>query len=166
MALPIPLDYPVMEAKLVPSLPEGPQWQYEPKWDGFRCLAFKDGDEIALRSKSGQPLERYFPEIVDALAALPVTQCVLDGELVVPIGETMSFDELLMRIHPAASRVARLSREHPALLVVFDLLVDANGQSLVALALLERRARLEAFAKRAFAHSATFRLSMTTLNRK
>ena len=166
MALPLPLDYPVMEAKLVAALPEGPQWQYEPKWDGFRCLAFKDGDEIALRSKSGQPLDRYFPEIVEAVAALPVAKCVLDGELVVPTGDTLSFDELLMRIHPAASRVAKLSREHPALFIVFDLLVDDKGQSLVDMPFEERRSRLEGFARRALAGAATFRVSMTTRARK
>jgi ATP-dependent DNA ligase len=75
MAPPVPLDYPPMEAKSVDTLPEGPQWQYEPKWDGFRCLAFRDGDDVHLRSKAGQPLERYFPEIVAALQALPVTRC-------------------------------------------------------------------------------------------
>src|SRR5918993_958025 len=103
MALPIPVEYPAMEAKLVADLPEGDGWQYEPKWDGFRCLEFKDRDEIALRSKSGQPLERYFPEVVDALKSLPAPRCVLDGELVVPEGDVLSFDELLMRIHPAES---------------------------------------------------------------
>jgi len=84
MNLPLPVDYAPMEAKLVATLPSGPQWQYEPKWDGFRCLAFKDGGDVDLRSKAGQPFNRYFPEIVAALAALPVTRCVLDGELVVP----------------------------------------------------------------------------------
>src|SRR5687768_13388805 len=112
MTLPLSVDYPAMEAKLVAALPEGDAWQYEPKWDGFRCLAFKDGTKIALRSKSGQPLERYFPEVVAALGALAAPRCVLDGELVVPEGETLSFDELLMRIHPAESRIRKLSREH------------------------------------------------------
>jgi ATP-dependent DNA ligase len=163
--LPLSLDYPVMEAKLVARLPEGPQWQYEPKWDGFRCLAFKDGDTIALRSKSGQPLERYFPEVVAALGALAVPQCVLDGELVVPIGDVLSFDELLMRIHPAASRVQKLAREHPALLVAFDLLVDDKGRSLVELPLEQRRERLEAFAAHVFAHSPTLRISTATRGR-
>src|SRR5689334_11671898 len=165
MALPLPVEYPAMEAKLVARLPEGAQWQYEPKWDGFRCLAFKDGDEIALRSKSGQPLERYFPEVVAAFAALPVKRCVLDGELVVAIGETFSFDELLMRIHPAASRVAKLAREHPATFVVFDLLVDDNGKPLVDLPLSERRERLTQFAQRVLARAPTFRISMTTRDR-
>jgi len=98
MDLPLPVDYAPMEARLVDALPEGRQWQYEPKWDGFRCLAFKDGDEIDLRSKAGQPFNRYFPEIVAAVQKLPVPRCVLDGELVVPEGGGLSFDELLMRL--------------------------------------------------------------------
>src|SRR3982751_5525949 len=101
MKLPIKPPYPPMEAKPVDAIPQGAQWRYEPKWDGFRCLAFRDGDEVQLRSKSGQPFNRYFPELVAALQALDADRFVLDGELVVPIGETLSFDELLMRIHPA-----------------------------------------------------------------
>jgi ATP-dependent DNA ligase len=161
MALPLPVDYAAMEAKLVGALPEGEQWQYEPKWDGFRCLAFKDGDEVALRSKAGQPLERYFPEVVAAVAGLPVKQCVLDGELVVPDGDALSFDELLMRIHPAASRVQKLAREHPALYVVFDLLVDDRGPALVGEPLARRREALERFAARHFKRAPGFRLSRT-----
>jgi ATP-dependent DNA ligase len=163
--MPLPLDYPPMEAKLVDALPEGPQWQYEPKWDGFRCLAFRDVDAVALRSKSGQPLERYFPEVVDAMLALPVARCVLDGELVIPEGDSISFDELLMRIHPAASRVQKLAREHPALYIVFDLLVDAQGNSLVAQPLRERRQALERFARRTFVGTKGFRLSPVTYER-
>jgi ATP-dependent DNA ligase len=165
LGLPLPLDYPPMEAKLVDALPEGPQWQYEPKWDGFRCLAFRDGDAVALRSKAGQPLERYFPEAVEAMRALAVAHCVLDGELVIPEGETISFDELLMRIHPAASRVQKLAREHPALYIVFDLLVDAQGRSLVAEPLRKRREALERFARRAFTNAQRFRLSPFTQSR-
>ncbi|MFO1398158.1 MAG: ATP-dependent DNA ligase [Burkholderiales bacterium] len=145
MTLPLPVDYPPMEAKLVGALPEGAQWQYEPKWDGFRCLAFRDGDTVDLRSKSGQPFNRYFPEIVAAVGALGARKAVLDGEIVVPVGDVLAFDELLQRIHPAASRVARLARERPALLVVFDLLVDAKGRALVERPLAERRVELEAF---------------------
>ena len=162
VALPLPLDYRPMEAKLVDALPEGAQWQYEPKWDGFRCLAFRDDEAVALRSKAGQPLERYFPEVVDAMRALPVARCVLDGELVIPEGKTISFDELLMRIHPAASRVQKLAREHPALYIVFDLLVDAQGVSLVAEPLRKRREALEHFARRAFRNAQAFRLSPAT----
>jgi ATP-dependent DNA ligase len=165
MSLPLSTDYAAMEAKLVDTLPEGPNWQYEPKFDGFRCLAFKDGGEVALRSKAGQPLERYFPEVVDALAALAAPRCVLDGELVVPDGDTLSFDELLMRIHPAASRVRKLSVEHPALFVVFDLLVDERGESLVREPLAVRRESLERFAARRFASAPLFRLSPATRSR-
>src|SRR4051794_27457380 len=142
MALPIATSYAPMEAKLVPALPTGADWQYEPKFDGFRCLAFKDDGEVDLRSKSGQPFNRYFPEVAAALDKLTAKRCVLDGELVVPEGSALSFDELLMRIHPAQSRVEKLSREHPALYLVFDLLVDENGRSLTGLPLRERRERL------------------------
>jgi ATP-dependent DNA ligase len=106
-ALPIAAGYAPMEAKLVASLPEGPQWQYEPKWDGFLCVAFKDRSDVALRSKSGQPFERYFPEIVTAVEELRATRCVLDGELIVAEDGVISFDALLMRIHPEQSRVAK-----------------------------------------------------------
>src|SRR5438874_2441245 len=109
MALPLKHSYPPMEAKSVAQLPSGEVWQYEPKWDGFRCLAFRDGDEVALQSKSGQPLARYFPELVDALLQLKAKQFVLDGEIVVPIKGRLSFDDLLMRIHPAASRIKKLA---------------------------------------------------------
>ena len=145
MALPIPLSYEPMEAKLVSALPQGPQWHYEPKFDGFRCLAFKDDGEVDLRSKSGQPFNRYFPEIAADLETLRARSFVLDGELVVPEGDVFSFDQLLMRIHPAKSRVDKLSREHPAMFIVFDLLVDEKGQSLVERPLSERRAALEHF---------------------
>src|SRR5689334_19480573 len=105
MKLPIPLTYAPMEARVVAELPKGPQWQYEPKWDGFRCLAFRDGSAIELRSKSGQPLNRYFPEVVRTLRELPAKRFVLDGELVVPTERGLSFDALLLRLHPAESRV-------------------------------------------------------------
>ena len=136
----MPLDLEPMEARLVDAIPRDPGWQFEPKWDGFRCLAFRDGEEIALRSKSGQPFERYFPEIVARLQAL-------DGELVVPEGCALSFDDLLQRIHPAASRVARLAREHPATYLLFDLLADEGG-SYVDEPLEARRDALAAFAQR------------------
>src|SRR5512134_1251519 len=114
MTLPIPTSYPPMEALLVAEIPSGPGWQYEPKWDGFRCLAFRDGDRIELQSKNGQPLARYFPEVVANLRAMPVRSFVLDGEIVIPVDGRLSFDDLLQRIHPAASRIERLSRERPA----------------------------------------------------
>jgi len=137
--------YPPMEARLVEELPEGPEWAYEPKWDGFRCLAFRDGTAIELQSKSGQSLTRYFPEVVDALRSVPARRFVLDGEIVVPVNGRLSFDDLLQRIHPAASRVQKLAHEHPAQLVVFDLLVDGGGRVLVELPFRERRRRLETF---------------------
>jgi len=164
--LPIKLSYPPMEALSVGEIPTGDQWQYEPKWDGFRCLAFKDGNDVDLRSKAGQPFDRYFPEIVDAVRALPVPRCVLDGELVIPEGDALSFDELLLRIHPAESRVRKLAREHPALFIAFDLLVDARGRSLVGEPLAERREALERFAARAFAEAPSFRLSPSTRSRR
>ncbi|MEO5700024.1 MAG: ATP-dependent DNA ligase [Casimicrobiaceae bacterium] len=161
-ALPLATDYPPMEAKLVDALPEGDVWRYEPKWDGFRCLAFRNGDDVDLRSKSGQPFNRYFPELVAALQALDATRFVLDGEIVVPVGATLSFDDLLMRIHPAASRVETLAREYPVLYVAFDLLVNARGRSLVDASLVERRQQLEDFMSRHVVKGARLRLSPQT----
>src|SRR5438132_9483156 len=120
MTLPLKQPYLPMEAKSAEKLPSGDNWQYEPKWDGFRCIAFRDGDRVDLQSKSGQPLSRYFPELVDPLLKLKPKQFVLDGEIVVPVEGHLSFDDLLMRIHPAASRVQKLAKEHPATLIVFD----------------------------------------------
>jgi ATP-dependent DNA ligase len=134
-----------MEAKLVETLPVGKQWQYEPKWDGFRCLAFRDGTHVELMSKAGKPLARYFPDVVELVQQVRARRFVLDGEIVVPMDGALSFDELLLRIHPAKSRVDTLAREHPAMLIVFDLLVDARGRSLVEKPLAERRSALEAF---------------------
>ena len=122
--LPIQPPYPPAEAKSVDSLPHESGWLYEPKWDGFRCLAFRQGDEVVLQSKAGQPLGRYFPEIVAALLALPARKFVLDGEIVIRSGAGLDFDALLQRIHPAASRIQRLSQETPSTYMVFDLLVD------------------------------------------
>ncbi len=163
--LPLPLDYAPMEARSIEAIPSGPGWQYEPKWDGFRCLAFRDGDDVRLRSKSGQPLERYFPEIVAALGALKAPRFILDGELVVAAGVALSFDDLLLRIHPAASRVAKLARESPATYLVFDLLVDERGTVLVDRPLRDRRARLERFAQRFVTDRTRLRLSPATEER-
>ena len=149
MPLPLKKSYAPMEALLVPVLPEGPEWQYEPKWDGFRCLAFRDGAKLELFSKAGKPLTRYFPDVVERLTTIRAKQFVLDGEIVIPEADgTLSFDELLLRIHPAKSRVDKLAAEHPAAFVAFDLLVDAKGKSLVGLTLAERRAALEAFVEK------------------
>src|SRR5947208_770294 len=106
MALPIHTPFAPMEALSVDEIPTGDEWQYEPKWDGFRCLAFRDGADVQLQSKAGQPLARYFPELVAAVAALPAKHFVLDGEIVTPTSDgDFSFDALLQRIHPAASRI-------------------------------------------------------------
>ena len=107
--------------------PARPEWQYEPKWDGFRCLLSRQGGKVDLRSKSGEDLTRYFPELVEAALKLKATEFVLDGEIVVPHGKTFSFDELLQRIHPAASRIRKLSEETPALFLAFDLLANCEG---------------------------------------
>ncbi|MFL6203296.1 MAG: ATP-dependent DNA ligase, partial [Thermoanaerobaculia bacterium] len=139
--LPVKPPFPPWEAESEGEIPKGPGWLYEPKWDGFRCLAFVRGDQVLLQSKAGQPLGRYFPELVEALGKLPVKTFVVDGEIVIPD----SFDDLLQRIHPAESRIRKLAQETPASLYVFDLLVDGRGKSLVELPLEERRERLEAF---------------------
>ncbi len=150
MKLPLKLPYAPMEAATRPEIPEGKVWEYEPKWDGFRCLVFRDGEEVMLQSKAGRPLTRYFPEVVESIRRLRPARFVLDGELIVPVGKTLSFDQLLMRIHPAASRVHKLASENPAMLVVFDLLVDENGKALVSESLAERRQALEKFAAKYF----------------
>ena len=151
-----------MEALAVDEVPAGPEWQYEPKWDGFRCLVFREGGEVQLQSKAGQPLARYFPEIVEAVLALEAETFVLDGELMIPEGDAFSFDQLLQRVHPAASRVRKLAAETPALLVAFDLLADAEGKSLLETPLVERRVLLEQFAGEHFVDPARFRLSPVT----
>jgi ATP-dependent DNA ligase len=151
-----------MEALSVDTIPVGREWQYEPKWDGFRCIARRSGRTVTLQSKSGQSLTRYFPEVVAALTALKPAQFVLDGEIVVPRGKAFSFDDLLQRIHPAASRIARLSAETPALLIVFDLLSDGKGHTLTRLTLDERRKALETFARSYLRHHKSIRLSPAT----
>jgi ATP-dependent DNA ligase len=146
--LPIRPPFPPMEAKLADALPAGDRWQFEPKWDGFRCLVFKDGGAVVLQSKAGQPLGRYFPELVRAALAIPLPRVVLDGEIVIPADGGLSFNALLQRIHPAESRIRRLAAETPARLVVFDLLVDADGRDLTGAPLEVRRAALEAIVPR------------------
>ncbi|HEX5425870.1 MAG TPA: ATP-dependent DNA ligase [Candidatus Acidoferrales bacterium] len=162
MSLPLPKTYAPMEAQPAEELPEGPDWHYEPKWDGFRCIAFRDGEHVDLESKAGKPLTRYFPELVDSLKAVRAKQFVLDGEILIPIDGNPSFDDLLMRIHPAASRIAKLSRETPSVYIVFDLLVDENGKKLVAEPLRERRRALESFARKLAAKEDGIRLSPVT----
>ena len=132
-----------MEAAAVETLPEDAGWQFEPKWDGFRCLVFKQGDTVALMSKAGKPLGRYFPDVEAIVSALPEKALVLDGELIIPLGDTLSFEALQARLHPAASRVRKLAAEQPARLMLFDCLWA--GEALAGRPLDERRAALEAF---------------------
>jgi len=153
-----------MEALSVDAIPGGEEWQYEPKWDGFRCLAFRDEDKIELQSKSQQPLARYFPELVRAFSEVKARRFVLDGEIAVPEGTSFSFDALLQRIHPAASRVERLSVETPAIYIAFDLLADDDGTSLLELPLRERRRHLERFAGEFFIKGGRIRFSPATTN--
>ena len=134
-----------MEAKSVDELPTDAGWQFEPKWDGFRCLAFKAGKTVALQAKSGKPLTRYFPEVAANLARIRIDSFVLDGELMIAAGDSYAFDALQMRVHPAASRIAKLSVDTPALLAAFDILVAPRGRDLTAEPLHERRERLDAF---------------------
>jgi ATP-dependent DNA ligase len=136
-----------MEALLAAELPEGDGWQFEPKWDGFRCLARRDGAEITLTSKSGKPLGRYFPEVIDTLARLKKPRFLVDGELIISLDDALSFDALQLRLHPAESRVRRLAKETPAELMLFDLL-ELGGKSLLDQPLAERRDALERFFKK------------------
>jgi len=142
--LPIRPPYPPMEAKRVDSVPTGDKWLFEPKWDGFRAIVFRSGDTIAVQSKAGQPLGRYFPEIVEALLSLKHKDFVIDGEIVVPVEGHLSFDDLLLRIHPAESRIRKLAAERPAQYFAFDLLYW-KGRLLTDLPIEERRAKLEQF---------------------
>ena len=162
MKLPVEPGYAPMEARLAAKLPSGDGWLYEPKWDGFRCLAFRDGDDIDLRSKAGKPLDRYFPDVVEAVAAIDADRFVLDGEIVVPVEGALSFDDLLQRIHPAESRVQTLARRHPAEFIVFDLLVDGEGADLTGRPLQERRSALEHFSAGALEASPRIHLSPAT----
>lgn len=165
MSLPLPFPYPPMEAESVEELPQGKEWQFEPKWDGFRCLIFRDGDEVRIQSKAGKPLGRYFPDVVAAALAVGARRFVVDGEIVIAVNGRLSFDDLLQRIHPAASRVATLAESHPARIHIFDLLVDERGTSLVKKPLADRRKRLEAFADRYFAARGAMQLSRATRSR-
>ncbi|MEO7999622.1 MAG: ATP-dependent DNA ligase [Gemmatimonadaceae bacterium] len=138
-----------MEAATVDEIPLGWEWQYEPKWDGFRCLIFRDGDKVFLQSKS-KPLARYFPEVVANVLKLKAKHFVLDGELVIEQNGQLSFEALLARLHPAASRVLKLSAETPAKFIAFDLLQDEQQTPLIDEPLFVRRSALEDFAKRNF----------------
>lgn len=146
MTSPAAISIEPMEARSVEALPEDVDglWQYEPKWDGFRCLVFKSGDAVELHAKSGKQLGRFFPEMVELVRGLPVERIVFDSELVIEIGGLLAFDALQARLHPAESRVRKLARDTPARLVVFDLLAGEDGVSIAEASLAERRAALEA----------------------
>ena len=150
-----------MEARLVESLPTGPDWAYEPKWDGFRCLAYRNGDEVALVSKSGKPLGRYFPEVVAMLEGLSEQRFVLDGELTIATDDSLSFAALQMRLHPAESRIRKLAAATPAQLILFDCLA-LGGRDLAALPFAQRRELLEVF----YASARTERLLLSPLSRE
>jgi ATP-dependent DNA ligase len=144
----LPVDTRAMEARLAQTIPiDTGVWQYEPKWDGFRCLAFKNGDAVELRAKSGKPLGRYFPELVALLRGLEAPEFVVDGEIVIELSGAYSFDALQMRLHPAESRVRKLAAESPARLVLFDMLADVGGHVLTDQPLSKRRMTLETFLK-------------------
>lgn len=159
---PIPLNFAPMEARTLEELPAGEAWQYEPKWDGFRAIVFRDGEDIRLQSRSGKPLARYFPDVLEAVRGVRARRFVLDAEIVIPVAGRLSFDELLMRVHPAASRVKMLAERHPAMLVVFDLLADERGRALIGATLAARRPALEKFAAKYLTAGGAIRLSPAT----
>jgi ATP-dependent DNA ligase len=140
----LPLEPPVAPqlAKGAKTLPEGDGWRYEPKWDGFRTIVFRDGDDVHLQSRNGKPMNRYFPEVAEAVSTIAPERVVLDGELVITVDGIQEFDLLSQRIHPAESRVKKLAAETPAAFVAFDLLADGDD-SLLELPYAERRSRLE-----------------------
>ena len=141
--LAVSVDTLPMEARLVDTLPAGANWQFEPKWDGFRCLAFRDETSVELRAKSGKALTRYFPDMATALLATTPKRFVLDGELAIPLGDALSFEALQLRLHPADSRVRRLARETPAIFILFDILLTPRNESLLDKPLSVRRTELE-----------------------
>jgi len=159
LSLPIKPPFAPMEARQAKEIPEGKQFIYEPKWDGFRCLAFRDVEKVVLQSKAGQPLGRYFPEIVDALSKIKAKKFVLDSEIVVEVGGHLDFDAILQRIHPAESRIKRLSKKTPARMLCFDLLVDAEGKLFADEHLTERKKSLQEFFKKQVGKNATVQLS-------
>src|SRR4051794_27217035 len=142
MALPLKPPIKPQLARSAKELPEGDSWRYEPKWDGFRTIVFRDGDDIYLQSRNGKPMDRYFPEVIEQVRALPAQRVVLDGELIVVVDGIQEFDLLGQRIHPAQSRVQMLAEQTPAAFVAFDVLADGD-EVLMELPYEERRARLE-----------------------
>jgi ATP-dependent DNA ligase len=162
--LPLPIPFPPMEAKRSDAIPPGTDWLFEPKWDGFRAIAFRSGEDVVLQSKAGQPLGRYFPEILDALRSLSRKRFVLDGEIVVPVEGRLSFDDLLLRLHPAASRVKKLAAELPAQYFVFDVLAQ-DAQAFIERTMQQRRELLETFFE-SVPQGSRIRLSPATTDRK
>jgi ATP-dependent DNA ligase len=151
-----------MEAKSVSVLPRGAEWKYEPKWDGFRCIAVKKNNKITLHSKSGKPLNRYFPDIVETLETLKAESFILDGELVIEVDNSFSFSELQLRLHPAASRVQKLVTAHHASYIVFDMLETTDGIALSLKPFSQRRKELEKFHKKHAAKNPHILLSPQT----
>jgi ATP-dependent DNA ligase len=141
-----------MEARTAAQLPTGGGWWFEPKWDGFRCLAFKAGEEVILQAKSGKPLTRFFPEVAAQLAGLDQRAFALDGELLIADARGFSFEQLQLRLHPAESRIRKLAASHPATLALFDMLEDAGGRDLRAEPLRLRHEALAAFLTRHQSH--------------
>src|SRR5918997_1723420 len=141
MDLPVMPPVKPMLAKAATKVPVGEGIVYEPKWDGFRCIVFRDGDEVELGSRNERPMTRYFPEVVEAVKANLPERCVVDGEIVIARGDRLDFEALLQRIHPAESRVRLLAEQTPASLVAFDLLA-LGDESLMETPLGERRRRL------------------------
>jgi ATP-dependent DNA ligase len=136
---------PPMEAQSAAALPDGEQWWFEPKWDGFRCLAFRRGDEVRLQAKSGKPLDRYFPDMVEALRGLGPSRFIVDGELLVQAGSAFSFEALQMRLHPSEKRILRLAGETPASFTLFDILLSPKQGDLRDSPLKDRQAALAEF---------------------
>jgi len=151
-----------MEARIVPALPQGAGWMYEPKWDGFRCIADKENGKVQLTSKSGKPLNRYFPDVVEMLENLSPPCFILDGEIVIARGDDYSFSDLQLRLHPAASRVRKLAAENPATYIAFDLLMSPDGKNTKSLPFARRRALLEKFFKNKAGENARLILSPQT----
>src|SRR5690348_4001099 len=147
MKLPLPLDMePMLSAISESGIPKGDSWEYEPKWDGFRTLVYRDGAEVALMSRGGRPMTRYFPELMGPFQALREPRLVLDGEIVVVGANGLDFGALQLRVHPAESRVKMLSEVTPAWFIAFDLLAEGK-EDLRKLPLGERRKRLEKLLK-------------------
>jgi ATP-dependent DNA ligase len=142
--VPLPLSPPVLPqlARSAKELPEGEDWCYEPKWDGFRTIVFRDGDDVRLQSRNGRPMNRYFPEVVEQVKKLKADRAVVDGEMIVVVDGVQEFDLLSQRIHPAKSRVEKLAKETPAEFVAFDLLAE-DDEELLDLPYSERRKRLK-----------------------